>query len=64
MPVKAWSSGVMYVECPKRPIQDLFFDVDLRPGALNYAKPFPGWRFRTTDHGILIHEPDPSAAIS
>ena len=36
---------------------------DLRPGALNYAIPYPGWRFRVSDFGGLIHEPDPASAF-
>ena len=38
------------------------FGIDLRPGALNYAKPYPGWRLRFDPSGIVFHEPDPGAA--
>ena len=36
--------------------------VQLAPGSLNFAEPYPGWRFRFTDGGLMIHEPDPEAA--
>ena len=37
--------------------------VQLAPSSLNYATPYPGWRFRF-ENGIMFHEPDtaPSAA--
>jgi hypothetical protein len=57
MPVKAW------IEEPRAQLNWDFGGIDIRPGALNYAKPYPGFRFRFA-HGIIFHEPDPDAALA
>jgi hypothetical protein len=34
-------------------------DLKFEGGAINWAKPAPGWRFRTLASGAILHEPDP-----
>ena len=63
MPVKAWVPAEWHdiVKATRFVHSRGGVEIDLNPGALNYAQPYSGWRFRF-ENGIVFHEPDIDAA--
>ena len=53
MAVKSHSGTALYFDTDA----EQFTRIYLRPGALNFAVPYPGWRFRVLPTGVLVHKP-------